>query len=863
MEFLEDANDPMLKPRLLRSLVRDRLPDEKRSLQNPSQLSSVLSLVRVHDLLSESLPQKTPAGEAPGPDKLARAWGAAVDAWVELCLALSSSKMPDKRWEGICLLGLTFETCASDRFLRSYSVWFEALLSNIQPSEDSRLVKLASCASMSDLFTRLSCFANAKKDATSLASKLSQPVLQLLSDDGTDDTLVGALDLLGSLLNLFPFSFHHHYEKVEAVIVSKIMSEKYNADISEVRCKASLTKVKGDEEGWITMMHKLLISVSVYLTNAFRGLEEESRSAETMRLLVPPGKEPPPSLGGQSFSSATLEQSTKKIQEVPVPCVYTLMRCCCIMITSPYPTQATLPVHPLISLVERVLSVDGSLHETRTSFTSELHQELICSELPSLHLNCLDLLTAVIKALRSQLLPHAATITRILTECLKRATSRCLRIKVYSIMQAFMKLIYRVAPGSGMALYLADDIIKNAFADLNSNKSNLGSSNLDNSKEAQESMVHPSSRKRKHVSSSQKEKIGADPGKETVTRKTTTSLSIQIAALGTLEALITMAGSLKAECWRQDVDQLLMTVAADACSAGWASEKKNHMLGWESSPTRADLQLAALQALLASLLSHAYVRPPYLAQGLELFRRGKQEIGTKVAAFCTHAMLALEVLIHPRSLPLIDFPAMKNSGFNASPATYMLPSGQKSNLPPCSRGFGLLEDDLYDSWLDSGEETAVGVTHTDEHVDDVGMFSREVEEPCPEQVPAIISANAHQVVDGSTDPKRASDMDTTSYGQHENLIKLRETGESNSKDTVDPAAGDKALTHQGAATSDVSDSKEMALVVGRDHAVENTDVRKDDTEGSLIPEKGKMMFNSNSPSLDSLPDIVDADPDSD
>lgn len=93
MEFLEDANDARLKPRLLRSLLRDRLPDEKRPLPSPSQLTSILSLVRTHDLLSESLPQRAVAAEAPGPDKLVRAWGAAVDAWVERCLSLSSSNM--------------------------------------------------------------------------------------------------------------------------------------------------------------------------------------------------------------------------------------------------------------------------------------------------------------------------------------------------------------------------------------------------------------------------------------------------------------------------------------------------------------------------------------------------------------------------------------------------------------------------------------------------------------------------------------------------------------------------------------------------------------------------------------------------
>ncbi|KAI5323635.1 hypothetical protein L3X38_032707 [Prunus dulcis] len=68
-----------------------------------------------------------------------------------------------------------------------------------------------------------------------------------------------------------------------------------------------------------------------------------------------------------------------------------------------------------------------------------------------------------------------------------------------------------------------------------------------------------------------------------------------------------------------------------------------------------NIQLAALRALLAYFLSSSCVRLPYLAEGLDIFRRGKQETGTKLAEFCAHALLAFEVLMHPRVLPLADF----------------------------------------------------------------------------------------------------------------------------------------------------------------------------------------------------------------
>lgn len=81
-------------------------------------------------------------------------------------------------------------------------------------------------------------------------------------------------------------------------------------------------------------------------------------------------------------------------------------------------------------------------------------------------------------------------------------------------------------------------------------------------------------------------------------------------------------GAIRSESWRPDVDRLLITIATDAGKGGWANEENNVFLPYGPTNTWAEFQLAALKALLASLLSPGRVRPPFLAQGLELFRRG-------------------------------------------------------------------------------------------------------------------------------------------------------------------------------------------------------------------------------------------------
>lgn len=60
-----------------------------------------------------------------------------------------------------------------------------------------------------------------------------------------------------------------------------------------------------------------------------------------MRILVPPGKDPPPPLGGQVVGEAS-DQRIKRSQQLQISSVSTLMRCSCTMLTSTYPVQVLL-----------------------------------------------------------------------------------------------------------------------------------------------------------------------------------------------------------------------------------------------------------------------------------------------------------------------------------------------------------------------------------------------------------------------------------------------------------------------------------------------------------------------------------------
>ncbi|XP_026381355.1 uncharacterized protein LOC113275975 [Papaver somniferum] len=865
-EYFDDMYDIRLKPKLLRSLMKDYLPDEKHPIPSPSELSYIVSTIKTHGLLSECVSSNN---DEPVEQKHMDKWKTTVDSWVERLLLLTSSKMPDKIWAGICLIGVTCQECSVDRFVASYSLWFQKLHSQIQSSSDSHFVKVATCASLSDMFTRLAGFSTMKKDATNNAGKLTQPILKQLAEESSEAVLDGAVDLLCTLIKYFPASVHRHYDSVEAVIVSKIMSGKCSAVMLKkfADCLALLPKIRGDEESWSLVMQKNLISVNAYLTAAFQGLEEDSASREFLRLLVLPGKEPPPPLGG-NLSVQTSNPAENRSEKLLLSRVSTLMLCCCTMLTNPYPVQVTIPVRPLLALVKRVLLVDGSLSEALMPFMTVMQQEFICSELPGLQLNSLDLLTAIIKGVRSQLLPYAADVVRLLTTYFKRCAFPPLRIKVYSITKMLL-----ISMGVGMALYLAQEVINNAFVDLESlrNENSVASSSI-NAKPAT-NLNQPGNRKRKHGTVRGDQQSGVNLEVALLKSKSVTPISVQIAALQALEALLTVGGALRSECWRSNVDLLLITVATNVCDGGWASEDKNAYVSSGEQRTWANLQLAVLHALLASLLSPSRVRPPYLSRGLELFRRGKQETGTKLAEFCAHALLALEVLIHPRALPMTDFSSTHKTfgqGFNQNS---IFSSSKQSRF---SGGIlGMTEpdpdDDLYESWLGNGEETEAPVKNTDQEIKDA------VVEPSTKEVQLTVTDYPAGKGDGkgvAEEVKRDKFVVESERAQAPSGGDVGTTGEAVMEPTISVGGGErenkttnKVIVAESSAldpnskdgASTVMEGNQMKLTKG----VISAAVPSGDTTKPLSWKQIETQTPDDDSDLDSCPDIVYADPDSD
>ncbi|KAK8464934.1 hypothetical protein PHAVU_010G110700 [Phaseolus vulgaris] len=730
---------------------------------------------------------------------------------------------------------------------------------------------------MSDLFLRLGRYPKIKKESSSCAVKVVQPTLKMLTDENSEAIWDAAVHLLCTIATSFPFSIRNHYDSVESAVALKLLSGGCSLDMSKklIRCIALLPKSKGDTESWSVLMQKILVLINDQLNLAFHGLEEETMRDSVTRLLVLPGKHPPPPLGGYILAEEVRNKASQMTEQSLISNVSALMLGCCLMLTNSYPAKVNVPVRLLLALVERILKVNGSLPQMSLPFMTAKQQENICSELPVLHSSSLELITAIIKCTGSQLLPYAASVVRIITKYFKTCELPELRIKFYSVARDLF-----ITMGAGMALYLAQEVVNNAFTDLNSTEHmDGGILNGSNSNASAGAQQPPSHRKRKHSSATgslQEHDEGGGSGVEVPKNRPLTPISLRIAALETLEALLTVAGALKSAPWRSKLDSLLIVIATDSFKEGTVSE--------EPAATVTDLQLAALRTLQASFLSFIRERPPYFSQGLELFRRGKQQTAVpKLAEFCAHALLTLEVLIHPRALPLVDYAyAVNNSSGEAHGSLQHEYSGRSNSTP-----FGLpqdppdSDDDLCARWLETGKEDDVSMGKDAENNQKPSEACRDND---PIVLPVHVSSDKERTQMDSEAATPAADVEMKTVEDETNL-KLDQPGESvvqfqepgscttniplveAHNGTFDDVVSEKILSGSTVPHNEASHMEsDQGNSVNEDFAfASQSNSLWQTTSDSNIFQDFAFKLDHGNPLADEdgFPDIVDGDPDSD
>ena len=253
---------------------------------------------------------------------------------------------------------------------------------------------------------------------------------------------------------------------------------------------------------------------------------------------------------------------------------------------------------------------------------------------------------------------------------------------------------------------------------------------------------------------------------------------------------------------------------------------------------------------------------------------GKQETGTELAEFCTHALLALEVLIHPRALPLEDFPTVRgktfDNGANHKYVENMYSGGQELNNNPFSRdplglaiGVSNQDYDLYDKWLGSDDEIDVPVTDPSKDMNNVAETSEAFRDHWTEKLPSEDgAAAASDMREGGTGDEIMVEPHQfpESVSQEESTLPAVVSTPTITKIETGKVASDSGALDPG--DSEIPTEKDALEAEGDSFATKGgiTSSAVSNSERS----KGLVSELDNESSMEDFPDInVDADPDSD
>jgi hypothetical protein len=269
-----------------------------------------------------------------------------------------------------------------------------------------------------------------------------------------------------------------------------------------------------------------------------------------------------------------------------------------------------------------------------------------------------------------------------------------------------------------------------------------------------------------------------------------------------------------------------------------------------------------------------------------MFLSGKLEIGTKLAELCSHALLALDVLTHPRALSL-ERATPVGPGLNyGAPEAAIFGAGWYKQSSSVLLPQAMEVEDMYDDWLESKDEEPIEAPLNGGAV---GINTAVMGPNHDRQLTPITE-------DPNIDPPRVTDAVQDVQASNKSDAKMVDaaTGETMKLNTMDnPSSSDAVLTPVCTSNSDpqnhiMATFPEQKPTYGTSH-LENkspavdTSLSKPATSDEVSGVPGVVsssheaprgssntfteLFGSDSAveseSEDSLPEIQDGDPDSD